>query len=174
MRLARDQRVTESPEMPCPCGSGRPFDHCCGPYLAGTAAAPTAEALMRSRYTAYVRQQIDYLMATHDPETVAGIDRASIARWARESTWLGLEVLAATGGGPGDAVGTVEFAARWREGDQEHTHREHSTFRRLHGRWVYVAGTRPKPIPFRAEAKPRPNEQCPCGSGKKYKRCHGA
>ena len=98
--------------MTCPCESGRPFEQCCGPYLAG-APAPTAEALMRSRYTAYVRQDIDYLVATHDPDTAKDVDPAGMARWARESTWLGLQVLAVVGGGADDQQGEVEFVARF-------------------------------------------------------------
>jgi SEC-C motif-containing protein len=129
---------------------------------------------MRSRYTAYVRHDIDYLFATHDPETATDVDRDATARWAEESTWLGLQVLDVVGGGAGDQHGEVEFVARWRADRQDHRHHERATFRRHEGRWVFTTGVTPKRVPVRAAAKPGPNAPCPCNSGKKYKRCCGA
>ena len=64
--------------MRCPCGSNRTYDDCCGPYLEGRSDPPTAEALMRSRYTAYARGAIDYLLATHDPRP----PQEEVAAWA--------------------------------------------------------------------------------------------
>ena len=161
--------------MSCPCGSDRPTETCCGPYLAGE-PAPTAEALMRSRYTAYVRRDTDYLFATHDPDTLAEVDRESTKRWTREATWLGLKVLDVVKGGPGDQEGEVEFSARWSQKREEHLHHERSLFRKREGRWCYVEGHTPNAVsvPVRRDARPGPNAPCPCGSGKKYKRCHGA
>jgi SEC-C motif-containing protein len=95
----------------CPCGAGRPFARCCGPFLGG-APAPTALALMRSRYTAYVRGAIDYLVETQSPETRAGLDRAAIERWSRETRWQGLEIVATERGDAADSDGIVEFVAR--------------------------------------------------------------
>jgi SEC-C motif-containing protein len=159
--------------MNCPCGSEKPFTECCGPYLAGE-PAPTPEALMRSRYTAYVHHEIDYLMATQAPEMRKDVDREATERWSREATWLGLKIIEVKGGGPGDDEGEVEFVARWKQGQDEATHHERSTFRRgKDGRWLYVEGHTPKRAPMRREAAPRPNDPCHCGSGKKYKRCHG-
>ncbi len=158
--------------MNCPCGSARNFDQCCGPLLAG-AKAPTAEALMRSRYTAYVRHQIDYLIQTHHPDTAEGLDRDATEKWARQSEWLGLQILAVEGGGEQEQEGVVEFAARFRQGRQEATHLERSRFRKLDGRWLYLDGEQPKRAPLRATERPGPNALCPCGSGKKFKRCHG-
>ena len=86
---------------------------------------------MRSRYTAHVLGQIDYLMATWDAPDV---DRAAVEKWARESTWIGLEIVRAT-----DDV--VEFRARYRDArGAEHVHHERSRFRRCDGRWRYVGG----------------------------------
>src|SRR5512135_1175519 len=95
----------------CPCGSELPESACCGPILDGVPAA-TALALMRSRYTAYVRGAIDYLIATHDESTRDSVDRASVARWSRDTIWLGLEIVATEGGGEDDDTGVVEFVAR--------------------------------------------------------------
>jgi SEC-C motif-containing protein len=156
--------------MSCPCGSERPLDQCCGPLLDG-ASAPTAEALMRSRYSAHVLARIDYILATHDPATRAGVERAGVERWARESTWLGLQVLARERGAPGDDQGVVEFKATYRSGGAVAVHHERSRFRRLDGRWLYVGGDSIKPPPARRAQEVGRNDPCPCGSGKKYKRC---
>jgi SEC-C motif-containing protein len=158
--------------MDCPCGSGRPYDQCCAPFHRG-APAPTAEALMRSRYSAYALGEIDYLLATHDPSTAGDVDREATARWARESKWLGLQILSAERGAEGDEEGVVEFAARFRHGSEEATHLERSVFRRREGRWLYVEGSTPRRAPARKEARAAPNDPCPCGSGKKFKRCCG-
>jgi SEC-C motif-containing protein len=161
--------------MLCPCGTGRPFDRCCGPLIDGSAVAESAEALMRSRYSAHVRGAIDYLVETYDPDTRASVDRAATARWARESEWLGLTVLATEAGGPADERGIVEFEARYRSaGGAPQVHRERSRFRRHDGRWTYVDGTALKPAPVVRAASVGRNDPCPCGSGKKHKKCCGA
>jgi SEC-C motif-containing protein len=158
----------------CPCGSGAARARCCGPLLDGAPAA-TAEALMRSRYSAHVLGRIDYLVATYDPSTRAAVDRAAVERWARESTWLGLTIVARERGGAADEEGVVEFTAayRTREGARL-VHHERSRFRRRDGRWLYVDGDIVKPPSARRAAAPGRNDPCPCGSGKKYKRCCGA
>jgi SEC-C motif-containing protein len=156
----------------CPCGSGAAAAACCDPLLAGTPAA-TALALMRSRYTAYVRGAIDYLIETHDPSTRGSIDRAGITDWSRQTEWLGLEIVDTVRGGEGDDDGIVEFIARGRTRGAPFAHRERSRFRRRDGVWYYVDGTQPRE-PVRAAAAVGRNDPCPCGSGMKYKRCHGA
>ena len=82
---------------PCPCGNGESLAACCGPILDG-APAPTAEALMRSRYTAYTTGNVEHVVVTHDPATRDKVDRDGIAAWSSQSKWLGLEVLATEGG----------------------------------------------------------------------------
>jgi SEC-C motif domain protein len=156
----------------CPCGSGAADDACCGPILAG-APAPTALALMRSRYTAYVRGAIDHVVATHAAESRAQVDRAAAARWSQGTTWLGLEIVATSAGGPDDPAGVVEFIARGVTAGAPFAQRERSRFRRDGGRWYYVDGDAVA-APVRAAAPPGRNAPCPCGSGQKYKRCHGA
>src|SRR6187401_1783181 len=116
----------------CPCGSGLPESQCCGPLLAG-APAPTALALMRSRYTAYVRGAVDYLVATHaSHEPLGRIERG----------WVSLEILATERGGPDDDEGIVEFVARTATGALH----ERSRFERIDGRWSYVAAEKSKPV----------------------------
>ena len=127
---------------------------------------------MRSRYTAYARGAIDYLMATHAGSNAA--ERAAIEKWSKESRWQSLEILHTERGGAGDEDGVVEFIARGLSGGKPFAHHERSRFRRTDGRWLYVDGDRPKPAPARREATPGRNDPCPCGSGKKYKKCHGA
>ena len=155
----------------CPCGSGEPFAGCCGPFLDG-AHPDTAVALMRSRYTAYVRGAIDYLIETHDASTRRELDRAEVARLSRETEWRGLEIVETVRGGAGDSDGIVEFVARGASNGTPFEHRERSEFRRRDGRWFYLAG-KPGRAPARAAAQVGRNEPCPCGSGMKYKRCHG-
>jgi SEC-C motif-containing protein len=132
---------------------------------------------MRSRYCAYVRGEIDYLMATHDPATRTGVDRAAIAAWAKQTGWLGLEIVSTESGDESDQTGIVEFIARGSTNGNVFAQHERSRFRRVDGAWVYTDGDvitdRPRE-PVRAAATVGRNEPCPCGSGKKYKKCHGA
>jgi SEC-C motif-containing protein len=161
--------------MACPCGTGAPFETCCGPFLAGEQQPATAEQLMRSRYTAYVRGAIDYIIDTHDPKTRGDVDRAATEEWSTQAEWLGLDVVATEGGGPQDDEGMVEFKARYAVKGSPMTHHERSHFRRVDGRWAFVDGHNVKQKPIvREAAKVGRNDPCPCGSGKKYKRCHGS
>ena len=120
----------------CPCGSGRAFAECCGPYLAGTALPATAEALMRSRYSAYVLCDEAYLLATWHPDT-----RPASLDFDREppTKWLGLAIKRHEDKGDGRAV--VEFVARYKIGGRAHRLHEASRFVREHGRWWYVTGS---------------------------------
>ena len=122
---------------PCPCGSGSAFDDCCGPYLGG-APAPTAVALMRSRYTAFALGDEDHLFRTWHPRT-----RPRPPYWAPGTSWTGLRVVAVEGGGEADDEGIVTFEASWRDGATGRTgaQRERSRFERRRGLWVYVSGT---------------------------------
>src|SRR5262245_26550175 len=101
--------------MPCPCGTELEYDACCGPLIAGARPAPTAEALMRSRYTAYARKNAEYIVETHDPENSGDNDLEGTRDWANRTTWLGLEVLGTKAGGENDDRGEVEFVARFKD-----------------------------------------------------------
>jgi SEC-C motif domain protein len=96
---------------------------------------------MRSRYTAYVRGDVDYLVETHQGAS----DRAAIERWSRQSRWRGLEIVSVERGGPEDDEGVVEFIARGSQGRQPFVHHERSRFRRVEGRWKYLDGRQPRP-----------------------------
>jgi SEC-C motif domain protein len=128
---------------------------------------------MRSRYAAYVRGEIDYLLATHDPSTRDTVDRAAVERWSRETTWQGLEIVATEAGGEADETGIVEFIARGVTDGRSFAQRERSRFRRSLGAWFYLDG-KGTGEPARKASTVGRNEPCPCGSGMKYKRCHGA
>ncbi|MEX2454303.1 MAG: YchJ family protein [Rhodospirillaceae bacterium] len=165
----------ESPEAAtaCPCGSGAMFDACCGPVIAG-APAPTAEALMRSRYAAFARGDLDHLERSLGAEQRKTFDRAAARSMSESVEWIGLDIVATSGGGEADDSGTVEFAAHFRHDGARQVHRERSSFGREDGRWVYLDGVfDPKQAPARSVRIGR-NVPCPCGSGKKYKKCCGA
>ena len=119
----------------CPCGNNKNYAGCCGHYLDGAESAPTAEALMRSRYTAYTLGREDYLLATWHPSTrPAPLDLATEPR----SKWLGLEVKRYEQSDPDHAV--VEFVARYKVGGRAHRLHEVSRFVREAERWFYVDG----------------------------------
>lgn len=159
----------------CPCGSGSAFADCCGPLINGEQAATTAEALMRSRYSAYVTGAIDYLGDTLHPDYRSDYDAAATRKWAQQSQWCGLEIRSVEQGEEGDDTGTVEFVASYKADGMIHHHHEFSRFARQRGRWYYVEGKMPSPeTVVRSEPRVGRNDPCPCGSGKKYKKCCGA
>ncbi len=162
----------------CPCrvtdAEKRDYDACCKPYLEEGKPAPTAEALMRSRYTAFARGDIDYLEGTLAPGTRDDFDRKAITHWAKQSEWLGLELISAEDGGEGDEKGYVEFIAHFSLEGERYAHRERSLFRKVDGRWYFQEEANRKSQPIVKGAQPGRNDPCPCGSGKKYKKCCGA
>ncbi len=155
----------------CPCNSGVSYGECCEPLIRGTRQAPTAESLMRSRYSAYVKVEIDYLYETTHPAHRKGYDHEGTRQWAEKSKWDGLEIVSARGG-EGDTLGEVEFVATYHDGDQVYAHHELGKFRKLDGRWFFVDGRMVGQKPL-VSSKVGRNEPCPCGSGSKYKKCCG-
>ena len=121
----------------CPCGSGERYGDCCGLYHSRRALPPTAEALMRSRYSAYVLGDAKYLYRSWDEQTRPSLQ--SLRAMPRVS-WLGLSVTCTEAGGPEDDSGVVAFVARYMEGGRVVEVAETSRFRRVRGRWVYVDG----------------------------------
>ncbi len=126
---------------------------------------------MRSRYAAFVHADMAYLHRTHDPDTRGSFDQKGAEKFARATTWTGLEIVATVDGGATDATGIVEFIARGTSGGGAFAQHERSRFRRVDGRWVYVGG---ELVAARRKPSVGRNEPCPCGSGKKAKRCCGA
>jgi len=157
----------------CPCGSGLAFALCCEPYISGDKKAPTAEALMRSRYSAYVQHAIDYIMDTCTKDEKTQIDFQQTKKWSENSDWLGLKILSTEKGGTQDTEGTVEFEASYEMDGLKEVHHESAKFVKEDGIWLYAEGhVVPKTV-VRSGPKVGRNESCPCGSGKKYKHCCG-
>lgn len=129
-----------SKPIPCPCGSGNNYDACCGPFLGGRAQAQTAEQMMRSRYSAYARQNANYLVATTHPSKRARNELKAIGKSFRGITWVGLEIIATEKGGAEDNEGLVEFRATCTAGREKSSIHEKSTFVREDGRWYYLDG----------------------------------
>jgi SEC-C motif-containing protein len=119
----------------CPCGTGLELAQCCEPFIKGKSKAPTAEKLMRSRYSAFALGDIDYIEKTTDPSARTTFDRA----------------------------GTTVTR----------DHHERSEFKKRDGQWYFMDGKLVQE-PVRAADKVGRNDPCPCGSGKKYKKCCGA
>lgn len=157
----------------CPCGTEKSYESCCAPYIKGDKTAPTAEALMRSRYSAYTKQAIDYVEATHDPSSPDDFDKAAAKQWSENTEWLGLEIKKTEAGAPSDDTGVVEFVAKFKTNGKPLAHHEVSTFRKTDGKWYYVDGKTLKDPFVRSEPKLGRNDPCHCGSGKKLKKCHG-
>jgi len=159
--------MTTSLNQKCPCGSGSAYEKCCGLYHAGQ-AAPSAEALMRSRYSAYVVGKIDYVGATNDPQTGTDFDAEAAEAWSKQSEWLGLEIIAAN-------ETEVEFKAKYRTDGREEIHHEVSLFRKdpKNGRWYYREGKTLREPERRTTPKLGRNDPCSCGSGQKFKKCCG-
>lgn len=121
---------------------------------------------MRSRYSAFCTGNIGYLVATHHPTRRTADQRLQLAQTVKTTEWLGLLVLNTQAGQPSDSAGTVEFIAVYQTGSVGQIH-EKSRFTRHRGNWMYLDGDQLPPL------WPKRNEPCWCGSGKKYKQCHG-
>jgi SEC-C motif-containing protein len=117
----------------CPCGLPQPYGLCCGRFHRGEAAAPTAELLMRSRFTAFAVRDAPYLMQTWHPST-----RPRRLRIDPTDRWTRLEILGRTGGGLLESVATVEFRAHHLHRGLPDVMHENSRFQRDDGRWSYL------------------------------------
>lgn len=159
---------------PCPCGSGASYGACCEPYITGAKLPRTAEALMRSRYSAYVEHAINYIVATCVKKSgKQDIDITQTKSWSENSIWRGLTIVSVSQGGPDDTDGVVEFEAAYEHEGLQDIHHEKAKFKKEDGKWLYDEGDIvPKTI-VRSAPKVGRNDPCPCGSGKKYKHCHG-
>lgn len=158
----------------CPCGTGKSYTECCEPLIKGDEAAKTAEALMRSRYTAHAKSEIDYIYDTTHPDKREGYDRDGVAAWTKKSEWQSLEIIKSKDGGTEDQEGVVEFVARYREKGKPVRHHEVAEFSKVDDQWYFTDGNTPKPVTMvRQGPKTGRNDPCTCGSGKKFKKCCG-
>jgi SEC-C motif-containing protein len=149
--------MTENNNDLCPCGSGASFADCCEPIIKGTRETETAEELMRARSSAFVTHDIDF-----------------VREWSQTSEWRGLQIFETKQ--VNDNKAFVSFEARFTtQAGEDQRHREKSLFEREKGEWKFVTGDEMKNPTVRYETPPPGrNDPCPCGSGKKYKKCHGA
>ncbi len=155
-----------SKEILCPCGTGSRYSVCCQPFVEMGQQPATAEALMRSRYTAFTMGNADYLLSSWHPST-----RPKELDLSTSPTWCKLEILATKEGLENHKQGIVEFKATYMGQGKTGTLHEVSRFVREKGSWFYVDGDIQD-----TENMPRKvgrNDPCPCGSGKKFKRCCG-
>lgn len=147
----------------CPCCSGLQYSLCCGRYLSGEEIPASPEALMRSRYTAYSRHDVDYLLATwHQTHRSAEL-RQALSENASLIRWEGLNIVACEAGSHVNEA-YVTFFARYVENGRSGAVYERSRFVREDQRWYYIDGTTPQV---------GRNDRCPCGCEKKYKKCCG-
>ncbi len=159
----------------CPCGTELAYEECCGPIIDGTQSAASAEQLMRSRYTAYAKQDTGYLYSSLHPEHRKDYDEKSTRQWAESSKWHNLEILDTKDGNEGDTEGTVEFVATFTANGVRRDHHERASFKKDEDKWYFVDGNPVTPgTVVRSEPKVGRNDPCTCGSGKKFKKCCGA
>lgn len=154
----------------CLCGSGLFYQACCGLFQNFEAIPATAEALMRSRFTAYAQRNADYLRATWDSDKCP--DNIDFSR--ETAIWQRLEIVDTKKGGPQDDKGVVEFKAYYLQDGEECVLHEVSRFIKKEGRWLYLDGVIKSLGKIGATLNLGKNAPCPCSSGKKFKRCCGA
>jgi SEC-C motif-containing protein len=156
----------------CPCGRELTYEECCKPYILGEKTPLTAEDTMRSRYTAYVVGEVDYIYNTHNPRTRDGLSKEEIKHWSESTAWNKLEIIETVDGQEKDLEGIVEFKGYYEEKGETLFHHERSLFKKVDGKWLYdTALSLQKTIV--KDTKVGRNDPCPCGSGKKYKKCCG-
>ncbi|UTW45887.1 YchJ family protein [bacterium SCSIO 12696] len=146
--------------MNCPCGSSLTYQDCCQPIHLGTPAS-SAEALMRSRYSAFSTGLIDYLITSHHPSRRTPNEHLELQQSMSNTRWLNLQIIAS------ETDNTVEFIATYEEDGELGQLHERSNFVYENGHWYYLDGQ------LLPAAKINRNDPCPCGSGKKFKKCHG-
>lgn len=143
----------------CPCQSGLDYAHCCQPLHQGKPAA-SPQALMRSRYSAFALAKTDYISSSwHHSQRPATLSLTP------DEQWLALEIIHSEENGD---IGAVHFRATSKDRQGVSVLEERSRFVRENGHWYYLDGT-----PSVTALKPGRNDPCPCGSGKKFKKCCG-
>ena len=153
------------------------FKNCCEPILAGKTPAPTAESLMRARYSAYATKNMTFIDQSQIMLEGETFNQAEALKWAESANWKGLKVVSTKKGLETDNTGIVEFEAHYQDkaSEKDLIHKETALFERKDGQWKFkdgnIAGAQPIK---RLEAKIGRNDPCSCGSGKKFKKCCAA
>jgi SEC-C motif-containing protein len=166
-------------QIPCPCGTEKNYQDCCAVYHQNPGSAPTAEALMRSRFSAFARNDIDYIQRTQQLDNDTREDDTQAIQEENSTTlWTQLDILETEQGQASDDTGSVTFRARFTEGKHQGELTEKSLFNKINGQWLYVSGSHEvhsspqKTAPVESHKVGR-NDPCSCGSGKKFKKCCG-
>ena len=156
----------------CPCNSRQTFasQPCCDEIIAGIRKARTAEELLRARYTAFATGAIEFIGATTHPQALEEYDEAATRLWATTATFTKLEIFESVSDGEDTAY--VTFEAHFTQKHEKQIHRERSRFERLNGEWFFHSCDllKPRTIQY-TSPQPGRNQPCPCGSGKKFKKC---
>ena len=155
----------------CWCGNPSTPDNCCGPIIDATANAQTAEQLMRSRFSAFCCGNIDYLISSHHPSKRQADDRQTLEATISQCKWLRLDIVNTENGQVDDEHGQVEYIATYTQHNELYQLREDSAFVKENHQWFYLEGSIFGSGPLKV--KMGRNDPCGCGSGKKYKKCHG-
>ncbi len=145
----------------CPCNHSKSFDNCCEPFLLNKQIPPTPQTLMRSRFSAYSTGREEYVLATWHPST-----RPASIEMRQSPKWLSLQIIQTSSE---RNKGIVEFKATYMIENKIETLHETSRFSKENGRWFYVDGDLHEP----PQRKVGRNDPCPCGSGRKFKKCCG-
>lgn len=149
---------------PCPCNPQISYQACCQGYHEG-AIPRSAAALMRARYSAFVKHNIDFIQASTLPAQQAQLDLDAIKQWSQHSDWQGLEVHSEALASD-QSHSHVEFIAHWQDAQGRHQHQETSLFIKPAERWYFYDPNVPLPA--------KRNDPCPCASGLKFKKCCAA
>ncbi|ATZ62031.1 YchJ family protein [Acinetobacter bereziniae] len=147
--------------LSCPCGSAQ-YSQCCQPLHLGQKKAQTAEQLMKSRYSAFAKQEIAYIVATTALGQQQALDVQAIAAWSKSNQWLKLEVVQAKEKLDKNHA-QVEFKAHFHDGQQTQIHHEVSHFVYHVGQWYFLDPTTDQQVTMK--------QPCICGSTKKFKQC---
>lgn len=158
--------INQPIDQPCPCGAQHNsaptcYQACCGRFHLSSERASSPEMLMRSRYTAFVINEYQYLLQTHHPDFLNGLTLEVLSDNPAVN-WLSLDVLSSS---MSENNGKVKFQAWYRDGDGIDAIHELSDFKRVNGIWLYTQGEQFPPI------YPKRNDPCICHSGKKFKQC---
>ncbi|WP_026604297.1 YchJ family protein [Methylomonas sp. 11b] len=160
--------ITDNTET-CLCGSGLHYLECCGRYHSCEHFPPTAEALMRSRFSAYAQRNVDYLLNTWETSK-----RPAAIDFSKETAqWQKLVIVDTKKGGTHDSKGMVEFKAFYRQDGEDYFMHEISRFVKTDSRWLYLDGVIKAAGKVAISTDTGRNAPCACGSGKKFKRCCG-
>jgi SEC-C motif-containing protein len=139
------------------------------PILVAKKKPATAEQLMRSRYSAFFYNNTAYLLATMHPDKQDPKSEEQLGNTVEQCEWITLKILECKKGTAEDEQGVVEFIASYREAGRQGFLYERSDFSKLGGEWFYVDGEIKDPSTISLNR----NEMCWCGSGNKFKKCHG-